>query len=146
VFVAPIGVLTDRIIHFGSSVRFHFGTNPRDLSRKIGGAEKGSFFILRKMKAIEILDIRLIESSGKSLKAFADVRFENITIRDFRVVKEDGKRPHVKVPFSTYKDQKGRIKFRPIVILPEEVRGEIDLAILNAYKREKEQENGRSLP
>ena len=42
-------------------------------------------------------------------------------------MKENGKRPHVKVPFSTYKDQKGRIKFRPILILPEEVKGEIDL-------------------
>jgi DNA-binding cell septation regulator SpoVG len=90
---------------------------------------------------IEVTDIRFIES-GKSLKAFADVSYGNITIRDFRIVKEDGKRPHVKAPFSTYKDQKGRIKFRPIIILPEEVRGEIDLAILNAYRqREKGQDN-----
>ena len=92
---------------------------------------------------IEILDIRLVESSGRSLKAFADVKLGDVTIRDFRIVKEDGRRPHVKVPFSTYKDQGGRIKFRPIVILPEEVRGEIDLAILNAYQWEKEKNNGR---
>ena len=98
------------------------------------------------MKGIEVTDIRFIES-GKSLRAFADVRFGNITIRDFRIVKENGKRPHVKVPFSTYKDQKGRIKFRPILILPDEVRGEIDLAILNAYsQREKEQRDGKSVP
>ena len=95
---------------------------------------------------IEILDLRVIES-GKSLKAFADVRLGNIVIRDFRIVKDNGKRPHVKVPFSTYKDQEGRIKFRPIVILPDEVRGEVDLAILNAYsEREKEQNNGRPNP
>ena len=98
------------------------------------------------MKGIEVTDIRFIES-GKSLRAFADVRFGNITIRDFRIVKENGKRPHVRVPFSTYKDQKGRIKFRPILILPDEVRGEIDLAILNAYsQREKEQGDGKSAP
>jgi DNA-binding cell septation regulator SpoVG len=98
------------------------------------------------MKGIEVTDIRFIES-GKSLRAFADVRFGNITIRDFRIVKENGKRPYVKVPFSTYKDQKGRIKFRPVVILPGEVRGEIDLAILNAYsQREKEQRDGKSGP
>ena len=94
---------------------------------------------------IEILDLRVIES-GKSLRAFADVKLGEITIRDFRVVKEHGKRPHVKAPFSTYKDQKGQLRFRPIVILPEEVRGEVDLAILNAYQREKEHRNGQLKP
>jgi len=91
------------------------------------------------------LDLRVIES-GKSLKAFADVRIGNILIRDFRIVKEDGKRPHVKAPFSTYKDQTGQIKFRPIIDLPDEVRGEVDLAILNAYRREKDNDNGRPNP
>ena len=94
---------------------------------------------------IEILDLRVIES-GKSLKAFADVRLGNIVIRDFRIVKENGKRPHVKAPFSTYKDQKGQLRFRPIVVLPDEVRGEVDLAILNAYQGEKEQNNGTPNP
>ena len=94
---------------------------------------------------IEILALRVIESD-KSLKAFADVRLGNIVIRDFRIVKEDGKRPYVKVPFSTYKDKKGQIKFRPIVVLPDEVRGEVDLAILNAYQREKELNCGRPNP
>jgi DNA-binding cell septation regulator SpoVG len=94
---------------------------------------------------IEITDLRLIQS-GKSLKGFADVRLGSLTIRDFRIVKDNGKRPHVKVPFATYKDQKGRIRFRPIVILPEEVRGEIELAILNAFQREKEQKNGKREP
>jgi DNA-binding cell septation regulator SpoVG len=90
---------------------------------------------------IEILDVRLIES-GKGTKAFIDVKLGEITIRDFRVVKEDGKRLYVKVPFSTYKDQTGQLKFRPIIVLPDEVRGEIDLAVLNAYHRETERSNG----
>ena len=94
---------------------------------------------------IEIVDLRLTKSR-KSLKAFVDVRLGSITVRDFRVVKEDGKSPYVKVPFSTYKDQEGQLKFRPIVILPEEVRGEVDLAILNAYRREKEQGDGKPTP
>ena len=94
---------------------------------------------------IEVLDLRVIESS-KSLKAFVDVRLGDIVIRDFRIVKENGKRPHVKAPFSTYKDQKGQLRFRPIIILPEEVRGEVDLAILSAYQREKAQDNGKPSP
>lgn len=40
-------------------------------------------------KEIEILDLCLIES-GKPLKAFADVKLGDITIRDFRIVKEEG--------------------------------------------------------
>ena len=94
---------------------------------------------------VEILDIRLIRSS-KPLKAFADVRLGGITIRDFRIMKEDGKPPHVKVPFSTYKGPNDQLMFRTIIILPDEVRGEVDLAILNAYRREKEQKVGKPIP
>ena len=94
---------------------------------------------------IEILDIRLIRSN-KPLRAFADVKLGGIIIRDFRVMKEDGKPPHVKVPFSTYKGPDGQLRFRPIIILPDEVRGEVDLAILNAYRREKEQKVGKPVP
>jgi DNA-binding cell septation regulator SpoVG len=94
---------------------------------------------------VEILDIRLIRSN-KPLKAFADVKLGGITIRDFRIMKEDGKPPYVKVPFSTYKGPNGQLMFRPIIILPDEVRGEVDLAILNAYRREKEQKVGKPIP
>jgi DNA-binding cell septation regulator SpoVG len=94
---------------------------------------------------VQILDVRLIRSN-KPLKAFADIKVGGITIRDFRIMKEDRKPPHVKVPFSTYKGPDGQLRFRPIIILPDEVRGEVDLAILNAYRREKEQRNGKSSP
>ena len=39
--------------------------------------------------------------------------------------------------------QAGQLKFRRIVVLPDELRGEIDLAILNAYQREMEKSNGK---
>ena len=94
---------------------------------------------------VEILDVRLIQSN-KPLKGFADVRLGGITIRDFRVMKEDEKPPHVKVPFSTYKGPDGQLMFRPIIILPDEVRGEVELAILNTYRREKEQKVGKPIP
>lgn len=95
---------------------------------------------------IKVVDVRLLTpyaNNVKSVQAFVDVQFGNIIVRDFRVMKEDGRRPYVKVPYSTYKDQTGQLKFRPTVILPDEVRGEIDLAILNAYQREKEKGDGR---
>lgn len=90
---------------------------------------------------IRVLEIRLASFNGKTIKAFVDVQLDNIIIRDFRIMKEEGKRPYVKVPFQTYKGQTGELKFRPTVTLPDELRGEIDLAILNAYQREKEKEN-----
>ena len=91
---------------------------------------------------VKVMQIRPL-SDGRPLRAFADVQLGEVVIRDFRVMKENGKRLYVKAPFSTYKDQLGQLKFRPIVVLPDEVRGEIDLAILNAYQREKERKNGK---
>lgn len=95
------------------------------------------------MGEVRVIEIRLL-SDAKPLKAFIDIELGDLVIRDFRVIKENGKRLYVKVPFSTYKDQAGRLKFRPIIVLPDELRGEIDLVILNAYRREKERSDGHS--
>ena len=77
----------------------------------------------------------------KVIKAFADVKIGEIIIRDFRVIKEDGQRPYVKAPFVVYKDRVGKLQFRQIAVLPDEIQGEIDLLILNAYRKEKEKED-----
>jgi DNA-binding cell septation regulator SpoVG len=92
---------------------------------------------------IKVVDIRFHPFNGKLTRAFADIQLGNIIIRDFRVMKEEGRQPYVKVPFSTYKGQTGQLKFRPTVILPDKMRNEVDLAILNAYQREKEKRDGR---
>jgi hypothetical protein len=55
---------------------------------------------------------------------------------------QDNGRPYVKAPFSTYRDKDGEIKFRQVVILPDELRGRIDNLILSEYYlREKERQN-----
>jgi DNA-binding cell septation regulator SpoVG len=95
---------------------------------------------------IRVVEIRSLRHGSSLIRAFVDIQLENIVIRDFRIMKEDGKRLYVKAPFSTYKDQRGQLKFRPIIVLPDEVRGEIDLAILNAYRGELEKQNGQSRP
>ena len=94
---------------------------------------------------VRVEEIRMLPP-GKSVRAFVDITLDEIIIRDFRVIQEDGKRLHVKVPFSTYRDSTGQLRFRPIVILPDEVKGEVDLAVLNAYRWEKERENSGSKP
>jgi hypothetical protein len=94
------------------------------------------------MTEIKIIEFRLFPGH-KAIKAFADVKIGDIIIRDFRVMKEDGQRPYVKAPFVVYKDQMGKLKFRQIAILPDEIQGEIDLLILNTYLAERERDNGK---
>jgi hypothetical protein len=59
-------------------------------------------------------------------------------------MQDNGGKPYVKVPFTTYKDRAGELRFRQIIDLPDAVRGQIDVAILNAfYQREKEINDGK---
>ena len=90
---------------------------------------------------IQVLDIRILPGD-RPLKAFADVRFDEILIRDFRVLQSNG-RPYVKAPFQTYKNTVGEIQFQQIIDLPVEVRGQVDTAILSAFYREKETIDGK---
>ncbi len=85
---------------------------------------------------IRVLEIRMLPGD-KTTKAFCDIEVNGIQIRDFRVMQNGGK-PHVKAPFSTYKNQTGEICFRQIIDLPVEVRGQVDTAILSAFYRMKE--------
>ena len=90
---------------------------------------------------IQVLDVRILPGD-RPLKAFADVRLDEILIRDFRVLQSNG-RPYVKAPFQTYKNTVGEIQFRQIIDLPVEVRGQVDTAILSAFYREKETIDGK---
>ena len=91
---------------------------------------------------IVILDFRIL-AGDKPLKAFVDVRLGDITMRDFRVMQDQGK-PYIKVPFVTYKDKKGEIRFRPIIELPATVRGQVETVILSEYySRMAEVERGQ---
>lgn len=95
---------------------------------------------------VKIIEIRPIYD-GRDVKAFVDIQVGDFILRDFRVIKKDGKRPFVKAPFSTYKDSAGQIKFRPIVFVPnDELRGEIDLTILAAYQGEMEKRHETETP
>ncbi len=87
---------------------------------------------------IKVTEIRLL-NNGRFLKAFADVQIGNITVRDFRVMQDSGK-PYVRAPHTTYKDSTGTLRFRQIVDLPDEVRGEVDTLILSEYYRHREKE------
>lgn len=88
---------------------------------------------------IQVLEIRLFPGH-KTTKAFCDIKIGDITVRDFRIM-QNGGRPYVKAPFQTYKNNAGEIQFRQIIDFPDEVRGQIDTAILSTFYREKGLEN-----
>jgi len=90
---------------------------------------------------IEVLSVRLFPGH-KTTRAFIDIRLDDVVIKDFRVIQNGGK-PYVKAPFTTYKNQNGELCFRQIIDFPDEVRGRIDAAILSAFYREKEQVHDR---
>jgi len=92
--------------------------------------------------SIAVKEIRMLPGN-KTTRAFADVQIGEIIVRDFRVMQNGGK-PYVRAPFSTYKNQTGELSFRQIVELPAEVRGRVDNAILSAFYREKENVHGQS--
>jgi DNA-binding cell septation regulator SpoVG len=89
---------------------------------------------------VKVLEIRKKSENGKPLKAFADIELDGgIVIREFRVIQEANKRPWVACPQISWKDPvTGQIKYQTVVTFPNQLKGEIDLLILNAWNREKE--------
>ena len=82
---------------------------------------------------IEIIEIRFMKGD-KAIRGFADVRMDDITIKDFRIYHQNGK-PTVRNPFSTYKDVDGSLKFRETISLPPNVKAEVDALIVTEYFR-----------
>ena len=90
---------------------------------------------------IEVISLRLIEPKESGLRGFADIRLDDVTIRDFRIFQRNGK-PYIRVPHTTLKKD-GALQFHPIIDLPEELRAQVDTAILTAYFEKKENHNER---
>lgn len=95
-----------------------------------------------------VLKIELRPDDGKSLKAFADVQLADGTIiRAFRVIEQPGKRVIVHCPQTCVKVNGKSAFFKTLVILPDPVKGDVDLAILYAWRqalgRQKGNGNGR---
>jgi hypothetical protein len=92
---------------------------------------------------IEVVSLRLVDPKESGLRGFADVMLDTILIRDFRIVQRNGK-PFVEGPHTTFKKD-GQIRFNQIVNFPDELKVQVDTAILTAFFREKEQTHGNHL-
>lgn len=86
---------------------------------------------------IHVLELRLVHGN-RSLKAFADVQVGDWIIREWRVVKENGKRPMIAPPQTSWKGPDGQIQYKTIITLPDELKGQIDFAILKLFTAELE--------
>jgi len=95
-----------------------------------------------------VLKIELRPDDGKRLRAFVDIALDSgIIIRGFRILQEQGKRPSVSAPMASIKLPGKEPYLKTMVVLPDEIKGEIDLAILSAWHEakigQKEKDNGR---
>ncbi len=91
---------------------------------------------------MRVVELRLKPSNGKALKGFADVELNNgIVVKEFRIIQEPNKRPFIACPQLSWKDpSSGQIRYTTIITFPSQLKGEIDLLILNAWDRMKEKE------
>ncbi len=90
---------------------------------------------------ILVVDVSLLPGD-RPLRAFADIQSGDFVIREWRVIKENDKRPLVAPPQISWKNQDGQIQYKTIVTLPDELKGQIDFAILKRFNEEMERENG----
>lgn len=89
---------------------------------------------------IEVVSLRLVDPQPSGLRGFADIKLDAILIKDFRIVQRNGK-PFIEGPYAPRK-KNGQMFFNLIVIFPEDLKVQVDTAILAAYFGEKEQTNG----
>lgn len=95
---------------------------------------------------MKVLELRLTNGE-KPTKAFADLELENgLIIKDVKVIQQPGQRAWVALPQMSWKDPSdGQIKYRVLVTAPPPLKGEIDVCVLSAWSREKqEQQNAKS--
>jgi DNA-binding cell septation regulator SpoVG len=92
---------------------------------------------------IEVLEMRVLDN-GKPLKAFADIKIDRLTIRDFRIIKEPKCRAYVTAPQISWRNTNGKVNFKTIITMPDELKWKLESVILAEYQRAKEKENGAS--
>jgi hypothetical protein len=81
---------------------------------------------------------------GQGLRALAEVRIGQITIRSIRIIQEDGQEPFCALPREPYfHNRLGKILRRAVVVIPAELKSRIYGAILEEWSRtEKLKFNG----
>jgi len=90
---------------------------------------------------IEVIELKLINGSSRSLKAIADVRFGDWLIYNWKIVQQKGNRAQVEIPQVAWRHSSGQLRFRKLLTIPGELRQRIEVAILSAWEKGKQDEN-----
>ena len=86
---------------------------------------------------IKVIEVKAM-NNDRPLKAFASVQVGDWIIYEWRIVQQPGQRAWVSVPQVSWKDQDGKVKYKALLSIPGELRQRIEVAILSAWEREKE--------
>ena len=89
---------------------------------------------------LKVLQIRHSKNNSP-LKAFADVLVSDIEIRDFRIIQHPGDKAYVAVPQTSWRGQGGKIQYKTLITMSDELKWQIESAILAEYQRAKEKTN-----
>jgi DNA-binding cell septation regulator SpoVG len=88
---------------------------------------------------VKVLEIRLMPTE-RPLRAFVDIKLGNMMVTDFRVFQENCGKARVEVPMTTWRDPKShKLRFKPVVTLPSELKGRVESEILSCYYRAMEE-------
>jgi hypothetical protein len=90
---------------------------------------------------VRVLDLRILPGD-KPLKAFCDLEIGDWTIREFRIIKENGRPYRVALPQLSWKAPDGQILYKTLITLPDELKGQIDFTVLKRFTEEMEKMHG----
>jgi hypothetical protein len=83
---------------------------------------------------MKVLKINPRPEDGKRLRGFADIEFPNgMVIKGFRILQEPGRRPSVSSPMVAVKVPGKPPFLKSTIVLPDELKGQIDVLILTAW-------------
>jgi len=92
---------------------------------------------------VKILDVRL-QNNGKPLKAFVDIEFNGLVIRDFRIIQQPGQKAYIVSPQTTWKGPQGKSNFKSIISMPNDIKWQVESAILTEFQKAKEGSNEKN--
>lgn len=84
------------------------------------------------MENIEIIEVKKCSKDG-NLKAFVDVKIDNILIKDFRIIQQKNQKAWVSVPQTSWRDSSGGLSYKNLVELPKELKTDVEKAVLEYW-------------
>jgi SpoVG protein len=83
---------------------------------------------------IRVEEIRKLERG--SLRGFATVSVGGIRISQIKIIHDEGKEPFIEMPQRSYQMNNGERKYRNIVDLPDDLKREVEKAVLWCWNRQ----------